>query len=167
VNVWFHVRLEKAPSAIGGGIGKKKRKRKRASTHEVPPLLSDGIRLAFCDEAPHKLGHGRARRVQFKVEREVVRGRVEEVDEPPENLRRELEEIVPRAQGEDGVQGGDAPSARREGEEVAVAVRGQRGGAAPACRRGARELLLEDVQVRVEPVLCVCVCMCVSECIVH
>ena len=101
--------------------------------------------------------------MQLKVERDLVRGRIEEVDEPPEDLRRVLEEIVPRAQGEDGVQGGDAPSARREGEEVAVAVRGQRGGAAPACRRGARELLLEDVQVSVEPVLCVCVC----ECIVH
>jgi hypothetical protein len=95
--------------------------------------------------------------VQLKVERDEVRGGVKEVDEPPEDLRRELEKIVPRAQGEDGVQGSDAPSARREGEEVAVAVRGQRGGAAPACRRGERKLLLEDVQVRVEPVLCVCV----------
>jgi len=130
------------------------REKKRASTHEVPPLCSDEIRLAFCDEAPHKHGHGRARRVQLKVERDVVHGRVEEVDEPPEDLRRELEEIVPQAQGEDSVQGGDAPWARREGEEVAVAVRGQRAEAAPACRRGVRELLLEDVQVSVEPVLC-------------
>jgi len=37
---------------------------------------------------PHKLGHVRARRVQLQVERDVVRGRIEQVDEPPEDLRR-------------------------------------------------------------------------------
>jgi len=70
---------------------------------------------------------------------------------------------VPWAQGEDSMQGGDALSARRGGEQVAVAVRGQRGGAAPACRRGARELLLEDVQVSVEPGVCLGVIGLASE----
>lgn len=92
-------------------------------THEIPPVLLDGIHLAFCDESPDELGHGRGRRgVQLKVERDIIGGRVEEVSEPPEELKRELEEIVSRAQDEDGVQGGDGASARREGEEVGVAV---------------------------------------------
>jgi hypothetical protein len=123
---------------------KKKRKKKKRRTHEIPPFLLDGTRLAFRDDGPHKLGHGR-RRVQLKVERDLVLGRVEEVDEPAEDLERELEKVVSRAEGEDGVEGGDAASARREDEEVAVAVRGQRRGVAARARRcGTRELLLED-----------------------
>jgi len=98
--------------------------------------------------------------VQLKVERDLVLGRVEEVDETAEELERHLEEVVAWAQGEDGVEGGDAASARREGEEVAVAVRGQRRCVASrARRRGTRELLLEDVQVRLEPA-CKCRCGC-------
>jgi hypothetical protein len=90
--------------------------------------------------------------VQLKVERDLVLGRVEEVDEPAEDLERELEKVVSRAEGEDGVERGDAASARREDEEVAVAVRGQRGGVAARARRcGTRELLLEDAQVSLEP----------------
>ena len=50
--------------------------------------------------------------MQLKVERDLVLGRVEEVDETAEELERHLEEVVARAQGEDGVEGGDAASAR-------------------------------------------------------
>jgi len=133
-------------------------KKNEASTHEIPPLLLDGSRLAFRDDGPHELGYGR-RRVQLKVERDLVLGRVEEVDETAEELERHLEEVLSRAQGEDGVEGGDAASARREGEEIAVAVRGQRRCVASRARRcGARELLLEDVQVRLEPVCVWCGC---------
>lgn len=90
--------------------------------------------------------------MQRKVERDEILGRVEEIGEPPGDLERELEEIVARAQGEDGVQRGDDAPARREGEEIRVAVRGQ--AVAWAAARGrARELLLEDVEVRVEPAL--------------
>ena len=90
--------------------------------------------------------------MQLKVERDLVLGRVEEVDEPAEDLERELEKVVSRAEGEDGVEGGDAASARGEDEEVAVAVRGQRRGVAARARRcGTRELFLEDAQVRLEP----------------
>lgn len=150
VNVWHfcnHHRI-RTHCAIGGDT---RRKGKSVETHEIPPFLLDGTRLAFRDDGPHKLGHGR-RRVQLKVERDLVLGRVEEVDEPAEDLERELEKVVSRAEGKDGVEGGDAASARREDEEVAVAVRGQRRGVATRARRcGTRELLLEDAQVRLEP----------------
>ena len=95
--------------------------------------------------------------MQLKVEHDLILGRVEEVDEPPEELERDLEEVMSRAQGEDGVQGGDAAPAGREGEEIAVAVRGQRRCVASRARRcGTRELLLEDVQVRLEPACGAC-----------
>ena len=95
----------------------------RRLTCQIPPFLLDGIRIAFCDEGPHELGNGHVR-VKLKVERDLVFGRVEEVDESPAELEAELEEIVARSEREDGVQGGDGASARRECEEIAVAVRG-------------------------------------------
>jgi hypothetical protein len=146
-----HALENTAPSATGQEEKASKKKKKHASTHEVPPLLLDRIRLAFRDNGPHELGYSRSR-VQLEVEHDLILGRVEEVDEPPEELDGDLEEVVSRAQGEDGVQGGDAAPAGREGEEVAVAVRGQRRCVASGARRcGTRELLLEDVQVRLEP----------------
>ena len=150
--LFFHALENTAPSAVIQEEKVPKKKKGRASTHEIPPLLLDGSRLAFCDDGPHELGYGR-RRVQLKVERDLVLGRVEEVDETAEELERHLEEVLSRAQGEDGVEGGDAAPARREGEEIAVAVRGQRRCVASRARRcRTRELLLEDVQVRLEPV---------------
>lgn len=84
---------------------------RRLAAHEIPPFLLDRIRLAFCDEGPHKLGNGHGR-VELKVEREFVSGSVEEVDESPDELDGELEEIVARSEREDGVQRGDGVSAR-------------------------------------------------------
>lgn len=79
--------------------------------YKIPPFLLDRIRLAFCDEGPHKVrnGHGR---VEFKVERDVVIGSIEEVDEAPGELDGELKEVVARSQREDGVQRGDIASSR-------------------------------------------------------
>jgi hypothetical protein len=88
--------------------------------------------------------------VKLKVEREVVFGRVEEVDESPGDLEADLEEVVARSEREDGVQRGDGASARRECEEIAMAVRGQVDIVAPA-RRWTRELLLEDAHVSAQP----------------
>lgn len=124
-------------------IGSGEEKRERRFTHEIPPLLPDGIRLTLCDKGPHELGNGRVH-MQLEVEREVVSGRVEEVDEPPADLVRELEDIVARSEGEDGMQRGDDTSARRKGEEIGASVRGQVG--APR-RRGTGELLFEDGHV--------------------
>jgi len=93
------------------------------TTHQVPSFLFDRIYPTFCDEGPDKVGYGRAR-VELKVEREDVAGRVEEVDEPPRDLEGELEKVVSRSEGEDGVEGGDGASAGGEDEEVSVAVCG-------------------------------------------
>ena len=64
--------------------------------YKIPPFLLDRIRLAFCDKGPHEVrnGHGR---VQLKVERDVVIRSIEEVNEAPAELERELKEIVARA----------------------------------------------------------------------
>lgn len=64
--------------------------------YKIPPFLLDRIRLAFCDEGPHKLrnGHGR---VELKVEHDVVIGSIEEVDEAPGELDGELKKIVARS----------------------------------------------------------------------
>ena len=64
--------------------------------YKIPPLLLDRIRLVFCDEGPHEVrsGHGR---VELKVERDVVIGSIEEVDEAPGELEGELKEIVARS----------------------------------------------------------------------
>jgi hypothetical protein len=154
VNVYFiYLFLFDLEQPVPSSAVQEKKKEKRALTHEIPPILLDGTRIVFCDEGPDELGDGRGGRgVQLKIKRDVVFGGVKEVDDSPEELERELKEIVSWAQNEDGVQGGDGASARREDEEVAVAVRRQRGVVSSARRRGTRELLLEDVQVRVEPV---------------
>jgi len=91
--------------------------------------------------------------MQLQVERDVIRGYIGGWRAPrgPAPL---TGGIVLQAQGEDSVQGGNTPSARQEGKEVAVAVQSQRGGSGPTCCHGVQELLLEDVQVSVEPVLC-------------
>ena len=144
-------RFRKTGKIDGGVRGKKKKLRRLA--HQIPPFFLDRIRLAPRDEGPHKLGHTRAR-VQLKVERHLVFGRVEEVDEAPAELEGELEEIVARSEREDGVQGGDGRSTRGERKEIAVSVRGEVDAVAPG-RRWTRELLFEDVHVRAQPVVCI------------
>ena len=120
VNVWIIV-----SAAFYSENGQKSaaEEKTRRLAYQIPPFLLDGIRIAFCDEGPHELGNGHVR-VKLKVERDLVFGRVEEVDESPAELEAELEEVVARSEREDGVQRGDGASARRECEEIAVAVRG-------------------------------------------
>ena len=138
------------------GQNRRRKKKTRRLAYQIPPFLLDRIRLAFCDEGPHEVGNGHFR-VKLKVEREVVLGRVEEVDESPAELEAELQEVVARSEREDGVQRGDGASASREYEEITVAIRGQVDTVAPA-RRWTRELLLEDVYVSTQPVVCIYAC---------
>ena len=75
---------------------KREKKKTRQLAHKIPPFLLDRIRLAFCDECPHEVrnGHGR---VELKVERDLVIGSIEEVDEAPRELDGELKEVVARS----------------------------------------------------------------------
>ena len=112
--------------------------------HEIPPLVLDRISLFFYNESPHKVGDGH-RRVQLEVQADVVFGGIEQVDEAPDELVSELEQVVPRPEREDGVQRGDVASSRREVEEIGVAVRGQ------VASRGIRELFLQEAHMRAQP----------------
>lgn len=79
--------------------------------YKIPPFLLDRVRLSFSDEGPHEIRSGPGR-VELKVERDVVIGSIEEVDEAPGELEGGLKEIVARSQREDGVQRGDIASSR-------------------------------------------------------
>jgi hypothetical protein len=112
--------------------------------HQVPSLIFDRFRLTLHDEGPHEIWD-RRRRLQPKVQRDVVSGSVEQVDESPCRLVDDLKKIVAWSEREDGVQRRDVASAGREVEEIGVSVSGQ------VTRGGTRELLVEDGHVRSQP----------------
>jgi hypothetical protein len=117
----------------------------RWRAHKVPPIVLDRLGLVLHDQTPHEIWDGHSR-VQLKVERDVVFGTVQQVDESIYELVRELKQVVTRSEREDCVQGRDVTSAGRKVEEIRVSVGGE------VARGGTRELLLEDVHVRVQPV---------------
>lgn len=85
-------------------------------------------------------------RRELKVELNIVRGAVVQVNKGPPGLEQPLEEVVTWPKGEDRVQRGDIAAAGGVVEEVAIAILDE---AALGLRAG--ELLLVEREVRGEP----------------
>ena len=89
-------------------------------------------------------------RRKLKVELQLIHGVIVQINQGPQCLIEDLEEVVTWPEGEDRVQGGDIAATGGEVEIVRVAV-----GDEPTLGLRFRELLLINREVCVEPGGCV------------
>jgi hypothetical protein len=90
-------------------------------TRQIPSFLPNSNHLFLTNNPKHEIGYPKPIR-KLKVKLNLVRRSIGQVLHTPQELKSNLQEIVPWAEGEYGVERGDTATTCGEVEKIRIAV---------------------------------------------